>query len=126
MEQLQALKSLKTLRLGGYQINDDTLAIVKRLSSLTGLTIDEAAVTDAGLTRIAGLPLEEISFSRCFSITDEAFQHFGGFGALRQLTLRGIPLTGSGLAHLRNSSKLAVLRLNETGINDAALTIFAS
>ena len=121
LERLQALKSLKTLRLGGYEINDDTLAVVKQLASLTGLTIDEAAITDAGLTRIAGLPLEEINFTRCYSITDEAFRHFGGFKALRQLSLRGIPLTGSGLAHLGETSKLAVLRLNETGVNDTGL-----
>ena len=86
LEQLLALKHLKTLRLGGYQIDDDTLSVVKRFATLTGLTIDEAAVTDAGLSRIAGLPLREITLSRCFSITDEAFQHLGGFSELRQLT----------------------------------------
>ena len=121
LEQLLALKNLKTLRLGGYQINDDTLSVVKGFTSLTSLTIDDAAITDAGLTRIAGLPLREITFCRCFSITDEAFQLLGGFSKLRQLVLQGIPLTGSGMQHLRNKNKLASLRLNETGIEDAAL-----
>jgi len=121
LEQLRGLKKLKTLRLGGYQINDDTLAIVVKLSSLTGLTIDEAAVTDAGLARLSRLPLEEISISRCYSITDDGFRHFGDFTALRQLSVRGIPLAGTGLVHLRGKNQLAVLRLNETGINDAAL-----
>ena len=48
--------------------------IVKKLSSLTSLTIDEAAVKDAGLAHLADLPLEEISFSRCFGITDEGLK----------------------------------------------------
>jgi Leucine-rich repeat (LRR) protein len=123
LERLHALRKLQALRLGGYQVNDDTLAIIAKmkLSSLTSLTIDEAAVTDAGLARLAVLPLEEISFSRCYSITDDGFRHFAGMAALRQLTLRGIPLTGAGLVHFGGKNKLAVLRLNETGINDAAL-----
>jgi hypothetical protein len=63
LQQLQPLKKLKTLRIGGYQINDETLAAVVKLSSLTGLTIDEAAITDAGLARLGRLPLEDLSIS---------------------------------------------------------------
>jgi uncharacterized protein len=121
IEQLSVLKGLRILRIGGYAINDDTLDVVKRFPSLVGLTFDEAAVTDAGLTRIAALPLEEISLCRCFSITDDAFRQLAGFRRLRQLTLRAIPLTGDGLKLLPDDSKLAVLRLNETGIGDNAI-----
>ena len=120
-ERLLALKNLKTLRLGGYQINDDTLSVVKRFTKLNALMIDEAAITDAGLSRIAGLPLREITLARCFSITDEAFQQLGKFDGLRQLVLQGIPLSGSGIQHLQNKRKLVSLRLNETGIEDAAV-----
>ncbi len=123
LERLQPLKQLQTLRLGGYQVNDDTLAVLvkMKLPSLTSLTIDEAGVTDAGLASIAVLPLEEISISRCYSVTDDGFPYFAQMAALRQLAVRGIPLTGAGLAHLGGKDRLAVLRLNETGINDAAL-----
>ena len=92
LERLLAIRGLKTLRLGGYQVDDDTLSLVSRFTKLSGLTIDEAAVTDAGLSRIAGLPLQEITLVRCFSITDEAFQRLGSFPRLRQLVLQGIPL----------------------------------
>ena len=121
LKRLAPLKNLKTLRLGGYQINDDSLAIIKKLASLTGLTIDEAAITDAGLAHLAGLPLEEVGLSRCYRVTDEGFRRLGGLVALRRLTLRGIPLTGAGLAHLPDTSTLLVLRLNETGVDDDAL-----
>jgi type 1 glutamine amidotransferase/Leucine-rich repeat (LRR) protein len=121
LQQLLALKSLRTLRLGGYQINDDTLSVVKQFTQLASLTLDEAAVTDAGLSQIAGLPLREIVLSRCFSITDGVFQRLAGFRGLRQLALQGIPLAGDGIKRLANKNKLVSLRLNETGIEDAAL-----
>ncbi len=120
-EQLLALKHLTTLRLGGYQIDDDTLSIIKRFTKLSGLMIDAAAVTDAGLTRITDLPLRDVALVRCFSITDEAFQTLAGFRGLRQLVLQGIPLSGSGMKCLRNRDNLVALRLNETGIEDAAI-----
>jgi uncharacterized protein len=120
-EQLRTLKRLKTLRLGGYQVDDDTLSVVGEFSSLTALTIDDAGITDAGLAKIAGLPLQDINFSRCLSITDDAFPTLGSFSRLRQLSLHGIPLSGSGLKQLRNKNALVVLRLNATGIEDAGL-----
>ena len=93
LEQLLALKSLKTLRLGGYQIDDDTLSVVKRFTTLTGLTIDEAAVTDAGPVAdrrpaVAGnqsLPLFQHHRRSVSSI-------LAASARLRQLTLQGIPL----------------------------------
>ena len=84
LEQLASLKNLKILRLGGYLIDDDSLVIVKKLSSLTSLTIDEAAVKDAGLAHLADLPLEEISFSRCFGITDEGLKQLSAIKTLRR------------------------------------------
>ena len=63
------------------------------LPSLTSLTIEEAGVSDAGLDRIATLPLEEIGISRCYSVTDAGFRHFARMSVLRELAVRGIPLT---------------------------------
>jgi len=113
--------NLKVLRLSGYQTTDATLAIIGRLGRLNGLTIEEAAITDAGLARLAGLPLDEINLSRCYSITDEGLRHLKGFANLRQLGIRGIPLSGSGLKYLGGSDKLVRLKLSEMGLKDAAL-----
>ena len=101
LKHLRPLKNLRTLRLGGSQIDDDSLAIVADFASLRGLTIDEAAVTDAGLARLAGLPLEDFGLIRCYGVTDEGLRPLARLRALRQLTVRGIPLSGAGLVHLR-------------------------
>ena len=85
LERLQTLKQLQALRVGGSQIDDGTLALLAKLNlpSLNSLTIEEAGVTDAGLARIATLPLEEIAISRCYSVTDDGFRHFAHMRALR-------------------------------------------
>ena len=31
-------------------------------------------MTDAGLARLAGLPLEELNLSRCYGVTDDGFR----------------------------------------------------
>ncbi len=56
LELLRSLKKLKCLRLGGSQIDNQSLAIVKGLSSLTSLTLEDAAITDAGLRSLPSCP----------------------------------------------------------------------
>jgi len=126
LKRLGPLKNLKVLRLGGSSIDDDSLGVLGQFGSLESLTIDEAAVTDAGLARLARLPLQELNLSRCYGVTDGGFQDIKRLAALRQLSLRGIPLSGTGLAQLGGMGKLAVLRLNETGVDDDALRRLAA
>jgi hypothetical protein len=78
-------------------------------------------VTDAGLASLVALPLDEITLYHCFGITDAGFEQLGKIKTLRQFSVRAMPLSGSGLGHLKAAGKLTVLRLNETGVNDAAL-----
>lgn len=118
---LPALKQLRVLRVGGAQVNDQTLAIVGKMTWLTGLTVQEAAITNAGLGQIARLPLEDITLFRCYSVDDEGLAHLAGMKKLRQATLRDLPITGTGLVHLADKEGLVALRLSETGIDDAAL-----
>ena len=73
---LRTMQTCGCIRLGGYQIDDASLAILADIKSLVGVTIEEAAITDAGLASLAQLPLQEINLSRCFGITDDGFQNF--------------------------------------------------
>ena len=38
--------------------------------------------------------LEDVTIYHCFGITDGGFQHLGKISTLRQLIVRGVPLTG--------------------------------
>ena len=68
---------------------------------------------------------KKLNLARCFSVTDEGFQHLAALRALRQLSIRGIPISGAGLAQLRRLRRLTALRLNETGVNDDAVAALA-
>ena len=54
LEHLLGIKNIKVLRVGGYQVTDASLAIIKRVGTLRGLTIEDAAITDAGLAQLVG------------------------------------------------------------------------
>jgi hypothetical protein len=121
LKHLAALGNLKTLRLGGQRIDDRSLEICGTLPALTIIAVDEAAVTKAGLERLAALPLEELSLFRCYSIDDDALAALARLKKLRRLSLRGIPIGGEGLSHLSGLEALSDLRLNETGVDDQAI-----
>lgn len=121
IERLRGLAELRVLRLGGHQINDDTLAIVGRMPRLVGLTVQEAVITDAGLAHLRDLPLEELQLFRCYGISDEGLGHLAAFTKLRRLMLRDLAITGSGLVVLRHMPELSILRLSETGVDDSAV-----
>lgn len=121
IEHLRGLAGLRVLRLGGHQINDQTLAIVGRMPSLVGLTVQEAVISDAGLPLLRDLPLEELQLFRCYGISDEGLAHLAAFTKLRRLMLRDLAITGSGLAVVRHMPELTSLRLSETGVGDAAM-----
>ena len=116
-----SMKSLRTLRLRGYNINDKTLAIAGKLTSLTGLTLDDAGISDAWMSQLKRLPLEDFSLFRCYSVTDNGLACLQNFTNLRLLTLRDMPLMGTCLAGLRGKKKLATLVLSETGVSDESL-----
>jgi hypothetical protein len=122
LAQLHTLKGLKTLRIRGQAVTNDTLAIVaKTLPRLSGLTIEDSLFSDDGLAHLAGLPLEELSLFNCFGITDDGLAHLRDFTGLKHLSLRKIPILGTGLVHVADKRKLAYLRLSETGVGDEAM-----
>jgi len=118
LRHLLELTHLRALRLAGYQIDDECLGIVKELTGLKSLTIERAAISDDGLKQLSSLALEEISFSRCLGITDQAIRNLEAFSELKSLSVRGIPITGTDLQRLSKLNKLAILRLNEVAIGD--------
>lgn len=126
LQQLLALKGLKVLRLAGFQIDNATLKLVGQFPALTGVTIEDAAIDDAGLEPLGRLPLEEINLGRCYRVTDEGLRIVEPLANLRQFGIRDIPLTGEGLKYLQGKNKLTRLKLSGTGVEDAAVRQLAT
>ncbi|NLY00187.1 MAG: protein kinase [Rhodopirellula sp.] len=91
-----ALKSLKSLEIGGKLISDATLEAIAGLTKLECLMLTDTAVTDNGLRFVAGFP------------------------NLKTLSLQGAPVTDKGLEHLK-ALKLTELRLGGTQVTAAGV-----
>lgn len=122
---LAGFKSLRALRVGGAMIDDASLAVLAEIGTLTSLTIEDASITDQGLAALSNLPLEDLSLSRCFGITDAAFRTIGQFSRLRQLYIRDILIGGTELGQLAALPGLVSLRLRQTAVGDGALDALA-
>ncbi len=119
---LAALPRLRVLRLSGPQIGDAALAELPRLDGLRSVTVEDAPITDEGLVHLAELPLEEVVLARCYRISDDGIERLAArLEGLQHLTLRDVPLRGTGMAPLRGRTALRTLRLNETFVDDAAM-----
>ncbi len=125
LDKLTGLEHLRVLRVGGAAIDDTSLTILAKIGTLTSLTIEDASITDQGLAALSALPLEDLSLSRCFGITDAAFHTIGRFSRLRQLYIRDILIGGTELGQLASLPGLASLRLRQTAVGDGVLDALA-
>ncbi len=116
------LAKLRMLKIGGSGVTDAGMSVVAQMTSLTGLAVDNASISNAGLAEIRDLAIEDLSLFRCPGISDEGLAHLAGFANLRRLTLRDIlSINGRGLVHIRDKRKLTSLNLSETDVNDDAM-----
>jgi internalin A len=113
--QARQFGQLRSLKIGGASIDDASLPLLAKIATLTSLTIEDASITGEGLAALVALPLEDLSLARCFGITDEALADRPMSG-LRQLYVRDILISGSGLGQLAPLARLSTLRLRQTGV----------
>ena len=74
---------------------------LKGLVNLKELAVEDATITDDGLKVVRSFPrLEILDVLRDQNISDAGLAALAGLVNLRQLSLRGTPINGSGLAHL--------------------------
>jgi hypothetical protein len=119
---LAPLRSLVALRIGSPSIDDDTMAVVAGFVGLRRLTIDHAAVTDAGLVHIGKLPLEELRLTSCFQISDDGLQTVSKFDKLTTLSCRDMFFSATGLVAVGHLKRLRTLQLIDLiGLDDACL-----
>ncbi|MHC5060600.1 MAG: redoxin family protein [Planctomycetota bacterium] len=146
---LEDIKSLETLFLGGLSVSDEGLRHVKGLEKLESLglwsnnlitdkalehikdfkqlkslRLKDAQITDAGLGKLdeSGIlaGIEILSLSRT-AITDAGLEHLAGAEGLKVLSLEETRITDEGLENLANLEAMEELVLNKTVVSDAGL-----
>ena len=122
---LAAMEQLVDLKLGGYSVTDDQLAAVAELPRLQSLTIEDAAISRNGLRRLAegrsAASLQQLAFTRCAALNDEACESLTPFRELRGLVLRDVPVTGAFLRRLPGRGQWERLSLSQTYVTAEGL-----
>jgi uncharacterized protein YjbI with pentapeptide repeats len=118
-EQLGTLKSIQSLVLDGAGTTDQKLGSLRRLTSLTGLSIRDP-ISDTGLQHLSGLIEMET-----LSLTGTRIRGYGlsaasGMTKLKTLSLEGSLIGDAGLEKLKGLS-IDKLDLSETPVTDKGL-----
>lgn len=151
--ELTYLRGLSRLRfLAVEEVLDDDLSALGALGELKSLIINDAIITDAGLSRLAALETlanleiwgqaadwppsprrgsyfeDDSSRYRQFSpsISDVGLANLANARRLKRLVLRGHDVHGNGLVNLAGMSELRSLDLGLTNLRDAELVHLAN
>ena len=121
--QLCRLSRLKHLRLGDSQISDQSLTLLARLPNLEVLQFHGTKITDGGLAALAGHPrlksLEIHGSPRTLaSISDAGLARLAQLPQLEELNLEFTRITPTGLAVLQKLPRLSLLNLRGSTADD--------
>ena len=107
---------------GNDRLTDAHLVYLSEFASLTDLSLEETAVTSAGLRHIAGLKqLEWLNLWKT-RIDDGGLSHLTGLKNLQSLPIGGTRVTDNGLAHLKEMSELTYLGLRDTAVTHVGVS----
>lgn len=120
IEQLAKKDTLRTLKVGGPDVDDDVLGVIAGMDKLVNLSLDNCDMTDAGVSGLGKLPLVDLTIYQAPSVTDAGLEVLANFNGLQRLTLRDVPpAKGTALAKLPNPQKLVSLNMSQSGVGDA-------
>ena len=111
--------SLKTLKLGGVDVTNETLQPVAKMHGLTSLTLEECEIDDAGIALLGELPLTNLVLLQSLFVGDEGLKVLKNYGQLKTLNLQDTGATAAVIALLPNPEVLTALNMSQTGIQDA-------
>jgi serine/threonine protein kinase/Leucine-rich repeat (LRR) protein len=121
LAQLQAMSSLRHLRIFGVQLTDAGLVHLKDLTGLESLTLGRMKLTGAGLMHLQGMSRLRYLGLYDTAVTDAALAHLKGLPSLRVLELQRTRVTDAGLEHLVGLKNLGELRLEGTAVTAAGV-----
>jgi hypothetical protein len=119
LARLVELPRLSHLRIRG-RVDDESLAAVAQLHTLTILNVPRGEFTAAGLAQLAALPDLELLRFGSPHIGDDDMPTLGKFPSLKRLHLIDVPITDAGLAELAKLERLESLYIDGGRISDAA------
>ncbi len=105
LQWLTTLKDVVHLNLRGRKsVNDETLAAIKGMTSLTKLHLEKTSVTDKGIEHLKGMTnLEFLNLYGNSGITDKALETLAGLKNLKKLFLWQTKVTDAGVAKLKKA-----------------------
>ncbi|MEM7146578.1 MAG: c-type cytochrome domain-containing protein [Verrucomicrobiota bacterium] len=116
-------KTNPLLRVDFFNVRDETddttiatLAGIK--NNLAQLNLSEAAISDAGLENLAGMPNLVHLDLRNTKITDAGLTHLKDLPNLRYLNLYGTGISDAGLANIQNLKNLEAIYLWKTKVTE--------
>lgn len=116
---LAAERSLAKVYVHRIEVDDD-MALLAELNSIDYLSLDEKAITDAGLKHLRGLTIKELALPE--SITDAGIAHLKNVHGIESLYLSDTQITDASLEVVAGMSELESLYLgNVRGITDSGL-----
>ncbi len=125
LKRLAAAKACRKLVLQSAALMGPGLTHLKNAPGLEAIELPQGPTEDV-LEYIAGLPdLRELSI-RGMRLTPTGLDYLSRLTKLRQLDLCNCPLTDEGLKQLTNLSELTALNLANTEVGDAGLTYLKS
>ena len=128
---LKSMPKLIDMKIGGFGITDEVLAVIASLPLLRGLTIDDALITAAGFEKFAtefasADKLETLVFSRNSALFDDSLVPIRKFPNLKRLTVNGMMVTGAFLDRLAEDEttrpKLQRLSLRKAFLSEAGMS----
>ncbi len=117
---IAGLTSLRYLSLAGGQLTDRGLAHLRGMTHLKTLVLNgrSSQVSTAGLSHLAGLPIESLAIHDSWVKSLEPLRPLDG---LMTLDISGVPVDNAGLAPIASFRGLRLLALNGTKVDSAGL-----
>ena len=117
---LKDFPRLKVLELSAPLITDKAIDHIRGIKSLRELTLYQTQVTDRGLKRLSGIPLEKLVLAGP-EVTNETLEALAAFPSLRRLLIAETAVTDAGLVNLKHVPRLEKLIIAGSPVSDAGM-----
>jgi hypothetical protein len=102
-DELKRGEGKENISFGSSWMTDEEMVPMRRWTNLRGLSIEHTAVTDLGLSNLAGLRRLQILRIRGTRVTDAGLVHLKGITSLVEVDVRDTQVTDEGVRELKEA-----------------------